>query len=66
MCLLGIDSVMQPYERRIPALERIARDLPMEMIEAMIRPATLSELPFLGCGILAGKVKGRVVVDVNA
>ena len=66
VCLLGIDSVMQPYERRIPAWERIARDLPMDKIEAMIRPATLSELPDLGRDILAGKVRGRVVVDVNA
>ena len=32
----------------------------------MIQPATLSDLPELGSDILAGKVKGRVVVDVNA
>lgn len=66
VCLLGIDSVMQPYERRVRAWERIAMDLPMDKLEAMIRPSTLAELPDLGRDILAGKVRGRVVVDVNA
>lgn len=64
--LLGIDSVLQPYENRITAWERIARDLPMEKLEAMIQPATLADLPKLGADILNGQVKGRVVVDVNA
>ena len=64
--LLGIDSVMQPYENRLRAWERIARDLPMDRLETMIHPATLSDLPQLGADILKGQVKGRVVVDVNA
>ena len=64
--LLGIDSVMQPYENRLRAWERIAKDLPMAKLDAMIQPATLSDLPDLGRDILQGKVKGRVVVDVNA
>lgn len=64
--LLGIDSVMQPYDNRLRAWERIATDLPMDKLEAMIQPATLSDLPQLGADILQGQVKGRVVVDVNA
>ena len=64
--LLGIDSVMQPYDNRVRAWQRIAKDLPMDKLEAMIQPATLSDLPELGRGILKGQVKGRVVVDVNA
>ncbi|MFT6674327.1 MAG: acrylyl-CoA reductase (NADPH) [Sulfitobacter sp.] len=64
--LLGIDSVMQPYDNRLRAWERIAKDLPMDKLEAMIQPATLSDLPHLGRDILNGQVKGRVVVDVNA
>ncbi len=64
--LLGIDSVMQPYDNRLRAWERIARDLPMDKLEAMVQPATLSDLPRLGADILKGQVKGRVVVDVNA
>lgn len=64
--LLGIDSVMQPYENRVRAWERIASDLPMDKLEAMVVPATLDDLPGLGADILKGQVRGRVVVDVNA
>ena len=64
--LLGIDSVMQPFDNRLRAWQRIARDLPMDKLEAMIRPATLEDLPALGADILKGQVQGRVVVDVNA
>ncbi len=64
--LLGIDSVMQPYANRVRAWQRIAKDLPMDKLEAMVQPATLADLPKLGADILKGQVKGRVVVDVNA
>ena len=64
--LLGIDSVMQPYANRLRAWERIAKNLPMDKLEAMIQPATLADLPELGAEILNGQVRGRVVVDVNA
>ncbi|WP_281982705.1 acryloyl-CoA reductase [Thalassorhabdomicrobium marinisediminis] len=63
--LLGIDSVMQPYDNRVRAWERIAKDLPMEKLEAMVQPATLADLPKLGREILEGRVQGRVVVDVQ-
>ncbi|MEO1018359.1 MAG: MDR family oxidoreductase [Pseudomonadota bacterium] len=62
--LLGIDSVMQPYARRLAAWERIARDLPMDLLEGMIVEAKLEDVPRLGRDILAGKVRGRVVVDL--
>ncbi len=64
--LLGIDSVMQPYERRVAAWSRIAQDLPLDKLEAMIQPAGLADLIDLGPAILKGAVKGRVVVDVTA
>ncbi len=64
--LLGIDSVMQPYDNRLRAWRRIASDLPMDKLDAMVRPATLADLPQLGADILKGRVQGRVVVDVNA
>ncbi len=63
--LLGIDSVMQPFENRRRAWARIAEDLPMDKLEAMINPATLSDLPDLGRAILKGGVRGRVVVDLS-
>ena len=63
--LLGIDSVMQPYDNRLRAWKRLAHDLPMDKLEAMIHPAALADLPKLGADILKGQIKGRVVVDVN-
>lgn len=63
--LLGIDSVLQPFENRLRAWERIARELPMEALEGMVVEATLGDLPRLGAEILEGKVRGRVVVDVR-
>ncbi|TWU66676.1 MDR family oxidoreductase [Crateriforma conspicua] len=64
--LLGIDSVMQPFDARVRAWQRIATDLPMNKVETTIRLATLADVPQLGEDILDGQVKGRVVVDVNA
>jgi acrylyl-CoA reductase (NADPH) len=63
--LLGIDSVMQPYENRVRAWGEIAKHLPLDKLEAMILPATLEDLPRLGADILKGQVQGRVVVDVR-
>ncbi|MFC3182061.1 MDR family oxidoreductase [Cypionkella sinensis] len=64
--LLGIDSVMCPTPRRLQAWQRIARDLPLDLLESMVQPAALAEVPALGAAILKGDVQGRVVVDVNA
>ncbi len=64
--LVGIDSVMQPYEARVAAWGRLAGVCPLDKLDEMIVPATLSDLPRFGRDILAGKVRGRVVVDVNA
>ncbi len=64
--ILGIDSVMQPYDNRLRAWQRLSDTLPMDKLEAMVSPATLTDLPELGNKILAGQVQGRVVVDVNA
>ena len=63
--LLGIDSVRRPYEDRLRAWRRVASDLPMEKLNQMVVPAKLDDLPQLGKDILAGNVRGRVVVDVN-
>ncbi len=63
--LLGIDSVMQPFDNRVAAWERIAKDLPLAKLHAMVSDATLADLPELGKDILKGLVRGRVIVDVN-
>ena len=64
--ILGIDSVMRPYNNRVEAWSRIANELPLEKLDSMILDAKLADLPMLGKDILKGKVQGRVVVDVNA
>lgn len=63
--LLGINSVMVPYEKRLIAWQRIAAELPMAKLEAMVEECGLADLPDLGRAILKGAVKGRVVVDVR-
>lgn len=62
--LLGIDSVMKPYADRIIAWKRIAEELPLDKLEAMIVPAKLHDLPELGKAILAGQTRGRAVVEI--
>ena len=62
--ILGIDSVMRPYEDRVRAWRRIASDLPMDKLESMVVDATLDDLPGMGASILKGQVRGRVVVTV--
>lgn len=64
--LLGIDSVKQPKTNRVRAWNRIVTDLPMDKLDAMVETAALGDLPRLGADILGGRVRGRVVVDVNA
>jgi acrylyl-CoA reductase (NADPH) len=63
--LLGIDSVMCPTPGRIEAWNRFQYDLPGDRLEAMTSSASLDEVPRLAAEILKGRVRGRVVVDVN-
>ncbi len=63
--LLGIDSGMCPGERRREAWQRLADTLPLDKLDEMTTEAALEDLPALAEEILAGKVRGRVVVDVN-
>ena len=62
--ILGIDSVMCPIARRKAAWARLATDLPIAKLEATIQPAKLEDLPKLAPQILAGRVRGRVVVEI--
>lgn len=64
--LLGIDSVMRPFDQRVEAWRRIATDLPFDKLHEMSSDANLQDLPELGRAILKGGVQGRVIVDVNA
>jgi len=65
--LLGVDSVLCPYARRLAAWQRIARDLPREALDrAGQRVVGLAEVPQVCTELLERKVQGRVLVDVNA
>jgi acrylyl-CoA reductase (NADPH) len=64
--LLGVESVAVPPERRRGAWERLARDLPAEALDRMIQVAPLKDVPALSQEICEGRIRGRVVVDVNA
>ena len=63
--ILGIDSVACPTAERSQAWARLVSDLPAAKLDAMVQTAGLSDLPGLSADILAGKIRGRVVVDVN-
>ena len=64
--LAGIDSVMAPMALRRAAWDRLARDLDLAKLEALTQEVTLAGALQVGPDILAGRVRGRVVVDVNA
>jgi acrylyl-CoA reductase (NADPH) len=63
--LIGIDSVMAPKPRRVEAWQRLARDLDQEKLAAMTTTRPLDDVVGLAPEILAGKVRGRVVLDVG-
>jgi len=63
--LLGIDSVMAPLSERREAWNRLARDLPPELIDRMTTTITLAEVVELGSRILKGDIQGRVVIEIG-
>ncbi len=63
--LLGIDSVRVPNVRRREIWARIMRDLPMDVLDSMITVEPLEKVFELGEEILAGKIRGRTVIDVR-
>lgn len=62
--LLGIDSVYAPRERRLEAWARLAKDLDLAKLAAMTRTIAFDEVIPVAHDILAGKVRGRVVVEI--
>jgi acrylyl-CoA reductase (NADPH) len=64
--LLGIDSVMAPMAKREAAWKRLASDLDASKLEAISKTVKLGEAAAAGEAIVAGTIRGRVVVDVNA
>ncbi len=63
--LAGIDSVMAPRPARIEAWDRLARDLDVAKLKAMTVTRPAADVVALAPDILAGKVRGRVVLELG-
>lgn len=62
--LAGVDSVMAPRPARLDAWERLARDLTPATLDAITETRPLADAPALAEDILAGRIRGRVVLEV--
>lgn len=62
--LIGVDSVMCPREKRLAAWQRLATDLDMQLLDKMLTEIPLDEVIPNANALLAGKLKGRVVVKI--
>ena len=63
--LAGIDSVMRPRADRLEAWARLATDLDLDKLGSIGREVSLAEAIPLATELLEGRVRGRIVVDVN-
>ncbi|MGY2397955.1 acrylyl-CoA reductase (NADPH) [Pseudomonas sp. SDO5271_S396] len=63
--LAGINSVTQPKAQRILAWERLGKDLDLSLLQLITQEISLSEALEAAPALLAGQLRGRVVVDVN-
>ena len=63
--LLGIDSVMQPYDNRSRIWQRLSEDLPMDKLDALTEEIPLADVPKAAGDILKGQVRGRLVVALG-
>jgi len=63
--VLGIDSPRVNKEGRLEVWSRLRRDLPLRKLDSMIEVAPLTEVFELGEKILAGQIRGRVVIEVG-
>lgn len=63
--LYGINSVTTPRPKREMVWQRLAQDLPLDKLDAMTQEISLSRALTIAPEILAGQVRGRLVVNVN-
>lgn len=63
--LLGINSVTRPTAERLVAWERLAKDLDMAKLDAISQHIGLGEVVATAEALMAGRIRGRVVVSVN-
>ena len=65
VALLGIDSATCSFDRRVEAWTRLAKDLPKSKLDAASSVIGLTDVPAAGADILAGRVRGRLIVDLS-
>jgi acrylyl-CoA reductase (NADPH) len=65
VCLYGIDSVMCPLPQREAAWKRLETGLDRQKLAAMTREIGLAEVPDAASAIVAGQVRGRLVVKIR-
>jgi acrylyl-CoA reductase (NADPH) len=65
LTLRGIDSVYRPFAEREEAWRRLAVDLDLEKLSTVVRVVGLSQVIDAASDLLAGRIRGRIVVDVN-
>ena len=63
--LLGINSVTVPRARRVEAWGRLAKELDLEKLDGMTETIPLEAVQDAGTRIIAGQVRGRVVVEIG-
>ncbi|KIC83455.1 acrylyl-CoA reductase (NADPH) [Pseudomonas sp. C5pp] len=63
--LLGINSVTQPYERRVEAWERLSDQLKIDALPVMTKEICLQGALAAASELMEGKIRGRLIVDVN-
>lgn len=64
--LIGVDSVMCPSEDRLAAWQHLANELDIEKLNTITTKIGLNDAIASAKDILGGKIRGRLVVDVNA
>ncbi|MCM2398076.1 oxidoreductase [Rhizobium sp. S95] len=65
VALLGVDSVMAPMAKRVRAWQTLSESLDIKHLSALTTVEPMSKLPELADAIVAGQIRGRVVIDVS-
>ena len=62
--ILGIDSVHQPYQKRVACWARLANNFPLAHLDMICSEIRLEDVEQAGRDILAGKIQGRIIVKL--
>ena len=65
VALLGVDSVMASKQKRLEAWNRITTDLDLEKLQSLTTEIGFDDIVSTATDIVDGKIRGRVIVDIN-